>query len=143
MVGGRNRKDSRNRKLPWMAQRKSEDLRANQPRSASETESTTQRPVAWRKRTRQEEGRKTEKVIAKKRGAKVHPASGALRIKNDASDKEKLYEVKDANKTYTLKGSELLSLWKNAIVQMKEPVFIVYFTDSDITATMTIKKGKQ
>ena len=143
MVGGRNGKDGRTRQLPWLAQSKSENLRTDKHRGSAQAESTTRNKVAWRKRTRQEEGRKTEKVIAKKRGAKVHPASGALRIKNDASDKEVLYEIKDANKTYTLKGSELLSLWKNAIVQMKEPVFVVYFTDSDITATMTITKGKQ
>jgi len=73
----------------------------------------------------------------------VHPASGALRIKHDASDKETIYEIKDANKIYSLKGKELLALWKRGALELKEPVFVVYFTDSDITATITIKRGKQ
>jgi len=66
-----------------------------------------------------------------------------LRIKNDASDKEKLYEIKDANKTYTIKGSEVLALWKRAVLELKEPLFVVYFTDADLTVTMTITKGKK
>ncbi len=73
----------------------------------------------------------------------MHPASGALRIKHDASDEETLYEIKDANKTYTLKGKELEELWRRSALQLKEPVFVIYFTDSDLTATITIKKGKQ
>ncbi len=136
MVDRRKRKDSGAGKLPWLAQRQSEGT----PQVGKEDSRSRPR---WRKRTRQEEGRQTEKELAKKRGAKVHPASGALRIKNDASTKEILYEIKDANKTYTLKGSELQSLWKNAIKQLKDPVFVVYFQDTDITATMTITKGKK
>jgi len=66
-----------------------------------------------------------------------------LRIKNDASDKETLYEIKDANKTYTIKGSDLRDLWKSAVKQLKEPVFVVYFKEYDITVTMTITKGKK
>jgi hypothetical protein len=73
----------------------------------------------------------------------LHPASGALRVKNDASDKEKVYEIKDANKTYTMKGSELRDLWRNAVKQLKDPVFVVYFKEYDITVTMTIAKGKR
>jgi hypothetical protein len=54
-----------------------------------------------------------------------------------------LYEIKDANKTYTLKGRELLALWKQAVNTGKEPLFVVYFTDADVTATMTIQRGKK
>jgi len=28
-------------------------------------------------------------------------------------------------------------------LELKEPVFVIYFTDSDITATISIKRGKQ
>lgn len=134
MVDKRRREDSRDRKIPWLADGK--------PTGAG-NDSQKDSPHKWKKRTRQEEGRKTEKEIAKKRGARVHPASGALRIKNDASDNERLYEIKDANKTYTIKGSEVLALWKRAMVELKEPLFVVYFTDADLTVTMTITKGKK
>lgn len=99
--------------------------------------------MPWKVRSRQKQGRVTEKEIAKKRGAKVHPNSGALRIKHDASDEEILYEIKDANKTYTLSGKELLELWKRATLELKEAQFVVYFTDADLTATMIITKGKR
>lgn len=134
MVDKRRREDNRGRKIPWLADGKSAGTGRDKKQDSAHK---------WRKRSRQEEGRKTEKEIAKKRGARVHPASGALRIKNDASDKEKLYEIKDANKTYTIKGSEVLALWKRAMLELKEPLFVVYFTDADLTVTMTITKGKK
>lgn len=70
----------------------------------------------------------------------MHPNSGALRIKHDASDGEHLYEMKDANKTYTLKAEELNTLWVRAAREAKEPVFIVTFADKNIRATITITK---
>lgn len=82
----------------------------------------------------------TERKIAKNLGARVHPNSGALRIKHDASDEETLYEIKDARKSYTLKAVELDELWTRAARDAKEPVFIVEFTDRGITARMTITK---
>jgi len=42
-----------------------------------------------------------------------------------------------------MNGKELLTLWKRGALELKEPVFIVYFTDSDITATINITRGKQ
>ena len=78
--------------------------------------------------------------MAKELGAKVHPASGALRIKHDASDDEVLYEIKDANKSFTLTASDLHQLWKEASKQSKEPVFIVQFMHKGMRATMTITK---
>lgn len=135
MVGERRREGSRARKIPWLA--------GTEQGSAGDNQASAGSKLPWRKATRQEEGRKTEKTIAKKRGAKVHPASGALRIKNDASDADTIYEIKDANKTYTIKGSELLALWKRASMELKEPLFVVYFTDADLTVTMTITKGKK
>ena len=94
----------------------------------------------WKPRSRQEEGRKSEKVIAKKLGAKLHPNSGALRIKHDASDKDTLYEIKDSNKSYSLSASELNTLWVRAVRESKEPVFIIKFNHLGITATITITK---
>jgi len=70
----------------------------------------------------------------------VHPASGALGIKHDASDAEHLYEMKDANKSYSLKAEELHTLWVRAVREGKEPVFIVTFQDRGIKATMTITR---
>ena len=135
MVGVRKRKTNRSRQVPW--------LLGNESTNSGDNSEVSHSSPRWKTRTRQEEGRKTEKVIAKKRNARVHPASGALRIKHDASDKETIYEIKDANKTYTIKGKELFALWKRGALELKEPVFVIYFTDSDITATINIKRGKQ
>lgn len=135
MVGRGRRKDSGAGQVPWLA--------GVQSGSAEQNQGSTSSKLPWKPRTRQEKGRQTEKQIAKNRGAKVHPASGALRIKHDASDADTLYEIKDANKTYTIKGSELLALYKRANMELKEPLFVVYFTDADITVTMNITKGKQ
>ena len=135
MVGERERKASGARQIPWLSGIEQGNSGNNKRKPNSE--------ARWKKTTRQKEGRKTEKTIAKKRGAKLHPASGALRIKHDASDTEKIYEIKDANKTYTMNGKELLTLWKRGALELKEPVFVIYFTDSDITATINIKRGKQ
>lgn len=134
MVDNGRREDSGAREVPWLANAKS---------GSSETDKGDSPALPWKVRSRQKQGRVTEKEIAKKRGAKVHPNSGALRIKHDASDEEILYEIKDANKTYTLSGKELLELWKRATLELKEAQFVVYFTDADLTATMIITKGKR
>ena len=73
-------------------------------------------------------------------GARVHPNSGALRIKHDASDKETLYEIKDANKTYTLKAEELNELWVRAARDVKTPEFVIVFKHHGLTATIQITK---
>ena len=96
--------------------------------------------LPWDTGSRQREGRLTEKRIAKELGAKVHPASGALRIKHDASDETTLYEIKDANKTHTIKAVELLSVWKEAAMAEKEAVYLVKFTNG-ITLFGVIQKG--
>ena len=134
MVGIRGREDGGTGQVPWLAS-------AERGSEGTDSEDTVALP--WKVRSRQKQGRVTEKEIAKSRGAAIHPNSGALRIKHDASDDETLYEIKDANKTYTLSGKELLELWKCSVQQLKDPVFIVYFTDSDLTATITITKGKR
>ena len=57
----------------------------------------------------------------------MHPASGALRIKNDASDETILYEIKDANKVHNIKAVELLKLWKEATMADKDAIYLVKF----------------
>jgi hypothetical protein len=94
----------------------------------------------WKTRSRQEQGRKSEKEIAKGLGARIHPNSGALRIKHDASDAETLYEIKDANKSYSLSADELNTLWVRAMRETKNPVFIIKFNHRGITATITLTK---
>ena len=66
--------------------------------------------------------------MAKELSAKRHPASGALRIKHDASDDETLYEIKDANRVHTIKVDEIESLWREAVMAEKEPVYVIQFT---------------
>lgn len=85
--------------------------------------------MPWSAGSRQRDGRLTEKRLAKSLGAKAHPASGALRIKNDASDDETLYEIKDANKVHTINAVEVMKLWREAVKADKEPVYLIKFPD--------------
>jgi len=55
--------------------------------------------------------------------------SGAGRIKQDASDTEHLVEVKDANRSYTVKAVDIRSLHHEASIQGKQPVLLVVFTN--------------
>ena len=101
--------------------------------------------MPWAVPSRSVQGRKTEEKIIKGRGGFVHPNSGAGRIKDDGHNRDtnEQYEVKDANKSYTLKGSELLTLFKRAVRRGRTATFIVYFTDADVTATITVEKGRR
>jgi hypothetical protein len=128
---GRN-EDGRRREVSWVVRTEPDDSSEHKDKP---------RKARWKPRSRQEEGRKTEKAIAKNLGARLHPNSGALRIKHDASDEETLYEIKDANKTYTLSADELFTLWTRAVRESKEPVFIVHYIHHNITATITLSKG--
>ena len=71
----------------------------------------------------------------------AHPNSGAGSIKHDGHDGECLYEIKDANKSYTLKGKELIELFRRATQQGKYGVMIIYFTQCDFTAEVRIVPG--
>jgi len=122
---------SRSRKVHWLSEGKPEE-------SSGIEEGTL--GTNWKPRTRQSEGRQSEKKIAKKLGARVHPNSGALRIKHDASDDETLYEIKDANKSFTLTAEDLNTLWVRAARESKEPVYVVQYKYHGITATITINK---
>lgn len=98
--------------------------------------------MSWGPRSRQKMGELTERQIAKKKGARIHPRSGAGSIKDDASTDDVQMEIKDANKSYSLKGSELNTLLKRAIQRNKDAQFIIYFTEADVTATIHVTRGK-
>lgn len=89
--------------------------------------------------TPQVKGRKTEKKIARAEGARLHPNSGAGRIKEDASDDNRLIEIKEAGKTHTLSAKELEVSWRRAVHQNKTSVRILKFGNG-ITVRMTITK---
>ena len=61
MVGVRKRKTNRSRQVPW--------LLGNESTNSGDNSEVSHSSPRWKTRTRQEEGRKTEKVIAKKRNA--------------------------------------------------------------------------
>lgn len=87
------------------------------------------------------QGRDTEKRLLEERGARVHPMSGAGSIKEDGSDEHLLYEVKDARKTFSLKASELKGTFVRAARQGKMGVWLVYFSDCDVTAEIRLIPG--
>jgi hypothetical protein len=64
--------------------------------------------------------------------------SGAGRIKGDGSDDFRLYEIKDANKSYTLKADDLIALMTYAAREMKEPVMVVQFQHGNLTAIINV-----
>lgn len=82
---------------------------------------------AWSPPTRQVQGRVTEKKWLKARGAKVHPNSGAGRIKDDGHDEDSIYEVKDANKTFVVNAKEMAALRKRAAQVGKQGVLVIKF----------------
>ena len=92
-------------------------------------------------KTRQVNGNLNEVKMAKDRGARAHPMSGAGRIKDDASSETKQYEFKTVAKTHSLKGSDLLALFRRGVRQGKDPEYVIYFEDADITATITLNRG--
>jgi hypothetical protein len=97
--------------------------------------------VPWRPRTRQEEGRRTERDELRKRGARSHPNSGAGRIKDDGSDDDTIYEVKDANRSITLSGGDLYATWRRGVQAGKEAVWIIRFANG-ITAEVRLEMGR-
>lgn len=93
-------------------------------------------------RTRQEEGRFSEKAQAKRHGVRLHPNSGAGRIKQDASDETRIVEFKDANKSFTLSAVDLLDTFRRAMKQGKDSVWIIKFANGiEATITLTRKGG--
>lgn len=97
--------------------------------------------LPWSPRSRQKEGDQTEKKIAKDKGARVHPRSGAGSIKWDASSEDELIEVKDAAKSHTMQGALLNRLLRDAINQGKQAVYVIHFRSFNITVECRIKRG--
>lgn len=92
----------------------------------------------WKVRSRQEDGRSTERKVANRERIRLHPNSGAGKVKFDGSDDDRVVEIKDAVKSYTLNAAYLLDLFRTAARQGKEAHMIVEFPD--ITATIIITK---
>jgi hypothetical protein len=83
----------------------------------------------------------TEKQLLKKRGARVHPMSGAGRIKDDGSDDAYLFEIKDAVKSHTLNADDLWALFVRAVRQDREALYLVQFKRHDFVAEIRIIPG--
>ena len=92
------------------------------------------------RKPRSVQGRIQEKKMAKERGARLHPMSGAGRIKDDASTSEHLYEFKNVKTSHSLKGKDLLALFKRGVKQGKEPVYVVNFEDVGIIAEISLRR---
>lgn len=133
--------DIRRSDIPWQGQVQGsgEDELSD---AGEDAESSVASTLPWKPRSRQEQGRQTEKATLKNYGAKGHPNSGAGRIKYDGSTKEAIIEVKDAVKSFTLNRSYLLSLFKHAARQGKQAVMVVEFPDltAEIRITRHIKE---
>lgn len=93
-------------------------------------------------KTRQVQGRVAEKRMAKERGARLHPMSGAGSIKNDASTDDIEYEFKNVAKIHSIKGTDLYQLFIRAVRQGKQPMYTIYFEDVDITLEGTLTRGR-
>lgn len=99
--------------------------------------------LPWKPRTRQMKGMSSEKEQARKRGARLHPRSGAGSIKWDASSEDTLFEMKDVQKSHTLNGAYLRRLALDAAHQGKDARYIVQFEDAGIEVECHINlKGK-
>lgn len=79
--------------------------------------------------TPQVKGRKVERKVLRDLGARQHPMSGAGRIKEDGHDDDHLYEVKDANRVFTLNSKDLRTSWNRAVQQDKDAVWIIKFAN--------------
>lgn len=85
--------------------------------------------------TPQKRGRRLEGPMAKSYDARLHPNSGAGKIKNDASNTEQMFEFKTTDKKgYRLTTDELLKLFTSATQVDKEPVFVIDFVEHGIRA---------
>lgn len=96
--------------------------------------------VVWMKdQTPQKKGRKTEKRLLMQRGARVHPNSGAGHIKDDGSDDDFIYEVKEtAKRSFVLSVKELRSTYRRALRQGKLAVWLIHFPNEGFTAEVKL-----
>ena len=92
--------------------------------------------------TAQEKGRRAERKVAQSLRTRVHPASGAGRIKADMSNSEEVIEMKHVARSHTVKLATLLSTLQQAQKDGKQARYVVHFTDGDITLDAHIRRGK-
>lgn len=98
--------------------------------------------MPWKpQKTRQVEGRDSEKHQAKKHGARLHPNSGAGHIKDDASNEDTIFEFKDANKSHTLKATDLEGLFVRAVRQGKQAKYVILFGHVGLEAEITLRRA--
>lgn len=98
--------------------------------------------VPWKgARTPQERGREAERRLVKERGGRVHPRSGAGRIKNDGSTPVTDLEVKHTSKSsFTLKGADLRKSWVDSVRAGKEEMkWVIEFANHGVVAEITVK----
>ncbi len=105
-----------------------------------QTKGTSRTRPAWSAPTRQVQGRRSEKKILKDRGAKIHPNSGAGKIKDDGSTSEEIIEVKDANKTFTVNAKDIRALRSRASQQGKQGVLIIKFPGFQMECRITARR---
>lgn len=75
----------------------------------------------------------------KKRGARAHPASGAGNIKDDGSDEDYVYEIKDTAKaSFRLVANDLRATYLRAIRQGKLAIWLVHFPEEGFTAEIRL-----
>jgi hypothetical protein len=87
------------------------------------------------------QGIRSEKKILKILGARRHPMSGAGSIKYDGSDEDTVWEIKDAEISYVLRGDFLREGLESSARQSKEFMMVVHFADSEVTAYIRVRKG--
>lgn len=68
--------------------------------------------------------------------------SGAGDIKDDGSDDNFVFEVKDTTGNYTLNGKAIKQLHQRAVRQGKLSRWVVHFADSNLTADIYITPGR-
>ena len=107
----------------------------------AEDPSKTDLHLPYQKHTPQVMGRKVEPGMARKLGARLHPNSGAGKIKDDASNEDTVYEFKNANRSFTLNGSDLSATHARAVRQGKEGVWVITFANG-ITAEIHLIGGR-
>jgi len=117
------------------------DSTTGEPGSDEQVEGGLADLLPWRARTPQDKGREAEKRLVKQRGGRVHPRSGAGRIKNDGSTREADFEVKHtARSSFTLKGEELKKSWVQAVRSGKEQMmWVIEFEKHGIVAEIIVK----
>lgn len=95
--------------------------------------------MPWRPRTPQERGGAVERSIARREGLREHPRSGAGRVKLDASDAERLVEIKSANQHITLHGARLRQDAIRAHRLGKELSWLIQFGEANCEVEVTVR----